>query len=58
MDKGDKMSCKCFYCGAFVRWDGDYDEEDWVFSEYHCEKCGVNYTTSTKTGDDEYDTSK
>ena len=45
------MSCKCFYCGAFVRWDGDYDDENEIVSELHCTKCGVLYTTKTKIGD-------
>ena len=52
------MSCKCFYCGAFVRWRGDYDDGDDIISEFYCRKCQVDYMASTKTGDDEYDTSK
>ena len=47
------MSCKCFYCGAFVRWDGDYDDGDDIVSDFHCGKCGVEYITLTKNHENE-----
>ena len=53
------MSCKCFYCGAYVIWGGDHDFEDYgyegdgIVSNLHCSKCDVEYITLTKIGDED-----
>ena len=58
------MRGKCFYCGGFVIWGGDFDFEDYgyegegIVSNLCCPKCNVEYITLTKTNGDEYESSK
>ncbi len=58
------MRAKCFYCGGFVVWGGDFDYKDYgyegegIVSNLHCSKCNVEYITLTEEEGFEYDTSE